>query len=119
MSVLENRLRRHRRACEERQRYLAQLELLGERLRADLGRLVAESGSAQADGGSRAGPLLERQGRLERSLAEIEGQVAAAREALAEAEQDLRRHEATSVRRSSRPGIAARRLPQRPARRAP
>jgi hypothetical protein len=105
MTVLDNLLRLHRWQLEERQRYLADLELLAERLRADAQRLHKEAEeearaagvSLDAPDGERGflliRPLLERRRKLERSVAEIEGQVADARAAVEAAVQEVKMHE--------------------------
>ncbi len=102
MSVIENLVRVGRRQCDERRRYLAELEHLAERLRADARRLYSavESAAAAAPPDIRvadaasARPLLARYRKLTRSVAEIDGQIAAARASLAAAEDELRRQEA-------------------------
>src|SRR5579864_183124 len=100
MNALENRLTLHRRHCEERQRYLAELESLAQRLRADGGRLRSEIELAVTVGNpASTQPLLERHGKLARSLAAIEGQVAAAASALATAVRELKRHELAAAQR--------------------
>ncbi len=122
MSMLDSQLRRSRRECEERRRYLAELRLLGERLRVDARRLLGEI----EESGGGASPLRERQRKLAGSIGEIERQITAASDALAAAEEDLRRHEfawrqragnARSSMRPSRPRAAAAptRRPSRPA----
>ena len=108
MSIFETQLRQHRRACDERRRYLVQLRLLGERLRADAGRIEGEIAQARAAGSARrVDSLNERRGRLARSMAEIEGQIVTIGDALAAAEQELQRQEAAWRQQSGRPGRAA------------
>jgi hypothetical protein len=116
MTVLDNLLRLHRWQLEERQRYLADLESLAERLRADASRLQQEAEEeARAAGisldqpdGERGflliRPLLERRRKLERSAVEIEGQVAEARAAVEAAEQEVKLHEVGWSQRSVIPG---------------
>jgi len=114
MNAIENRLTLHRRHCDERQRYLAELESLAQRLRADGGRLRSEIERA-VTGGNPAStqPLLERHGKLARSLAAIEGQIAAAGDALAAAARELKRHEIAAAQRPDNAGMsAARRTPR-------
>jgi hypothetical protein len=109
MSVPEKVLSLHRRECGERRRHAEELRRLAERLRSDAARVRAEIDAA---GG--ADPLLlERDYRLERSVGEIEGQLTAAYEALAAAEQQLRRHERAIADRALGPGLAERRLARR------
>jgi hypothetical protein len=107
MSVAQNRLSLGRRQCEERRRYLAGLEALAQRLRADERRLRAELQSAGVDrpapaGGADpsavAGSLVERHGKLVRSVAEIDAQIAEVGAALGAAEQELKRRELASAR---------------------
>ncbi len=90
MSVMKNLLIAQQRLCEERRRYIADLESLAQRLRADAMRLFAEidrTGEANSVKGSETtvetpSPLMARYGRLEASIAEIDGRLAGAREAL-------------------------------------
>lgn len=96
MKVLENRLRWRHRECAERRSYLAELELLGKQLRADQRRLLDEMAQL---GGPDDPPIIERHRKLERSLAEIDGQIAAARDALAVAEQEVRQQERALAQR--------------------
>src|SRR5438046_10676994 len=87
MSVAENRLSLGRRQCEERRRYLAGLESLAQRLRADERRLRAEIQRAGIGGPAPegsvgqpvvAGSLVERHSKLAGSVAEIDAQIAEA-----------------------------------------
>src|SRR6266487_5238634 len=91
MTVAENRLSLGRRQCEERRRYLAGLELLAQRLRADERRLRAEIQRAGTAGpapegsagqpvvaGNFAGSLVERHSKLARSVAAVDAQIAEA-----------------------------------------
>jgi flagellar FliJ protein len=78
----------------ERRRYLADLESLAARLRADVERLRDEIGP---DGGDAepvrplfTRPLLDRRDKLLRSIAEIGTQIVEAREAVATAEQEVK-----------------------------
>jgi hypothetical protein len=107
MSVLENFVSLRRRQCEEQRRYLAGLESLARRLRADRRHLRVEIDEAAARGGPvAADPLFERHGKLERSVATIEAQIAAARAALAAAEDEVRQHEFARARRLGHAGLA-------------
>lgn len=81
----------------ERQRYLTELEALGERLRTDVERLSEEID--QAGGAAPRNmrldplfirPLVDRRDKLLRSIAEVETQVAEARVAVAAAQQEMR-----------------------------
>jgi len=124
MNSIENRINLHRRHCEERQRYLAELESLAQRLRADGNRLRSEIERAVTVGNpASAHPLLQRHGQLARSLAAIEGQIAAAGDALAVAAFELKRHEFASAHRVPSAGSPAelsdRRRPSRSSRARP
>jgi hypothetical protein len=110
MSVVDNLLRLHRRECDERRRFAAELESLAERLRADAGRLLAEM---ETGGGDATEPLAERCQRLERSVAELDGQVAAARAALAAAEEQLKLYERAVTDRAGGAALSDRRLARR------
>jgi hypothetical protein len=111
MSVAQNRLSLGRRQCDERRRYLAGLEALAQRLRADERRLRAELQCAGVDrpapaggadppavAGSFSGSLVERHSKLVRSVAEIDAQIAEVGAALGVAEQELKRREIASAR---------------------
>ena len=82
----------------ERQRYLTELEALGEKLRADVERLRAEideAGGEVVPPNRRVDqlflrPLIDRRERLQRSISEVEAQLEEAREALASAQQEAR-----------------------------
>jgi hypothetical protein len=102
MSVRENLLRLHRWRLQERQEYLAGLESLMERLRADAARLreeIAESEAVTGYAANRGGPLrylvplIERRTKIERSMAEIEAQIAEARELVETAQQEVKHAE--------------------------
>ena len=110
MSVLANLLRLHRRECEDRRRYAVELEHLAERLRADASRL---RGDMAATASNVAGPLAERYLKLERSVAELDGQLTAAHAALAAAEQQLKRYERAVLDRSGGQALSDRRLARR------
>lgn len=100
MSTLEDPLSLRRRQCDERQRYVARLEAVAERLRADERRLRAEIQGAFADwlAPEAAGKpvcaraLIERHGKLARTLGSVEGRIAAARNALTAAARELKQH---------------------------
>jgi hypothetical protein len=110
MSILENRLRLNRHQFEECRRYLAEFESLAQRLRADERRLQDEIERAVAVGQPVCTqPLLDRHSRLARSLAAIEGQIAAAGDALAAAARELKRHELTAAQRANNAGVSERR----------
>lgn len=128
MSVVENRLGLGRRHCEEQRRYLAALEALAQRLRADERRLRTEPPLAGIAGQSviagnpawkQAEALVERRAKLARSVAEIDAQIAEVGAALGVAERELQRREIASARHAANTGVSerrrARRLPRRPA----
>ena len=118
MSVLENRLRLGRRQCRQWRRYLAGLESLVQRLRADERRLragieLAVAGrpdfAGEPDGQpdrELAGELAERHGKLARSVAAIDTQIAEVGAALGAAEQELRRQELAAAQRTARAGLS-------------
>ncbi len=108
MSLIENLLRVRRRRCEERRRYLAELEHLAQRLRADALRLraVIEAAAAAGDRVS-AQPPTRRHAKLERSLAAVEHQIGLAGAALAAAEEELRRYELVVAPRDGAGELAA------------
>jgi flagellar protein FliJ len=109
MSIVSNLLRLHRWQLEERRRYLAELESLAGRLRADTVRLTADTNFEPANSleqdnsGSRVltRSLVERCNRLEHSIAEIETQIVEARAAVAVAESEVAHYEAAAAPRSS------------------
>ena len=120
MSTLDSLIRLHRWQVDERRRQLAELEALGLKPRQELARLADERTNEQAAAGASflarhvyPGYLrraMERQKTLEQSLAETEAQTLAAREALAEAFQELKRYEvAQASRERLRISAAARR----------
>jgi len=119
MSVADNMLRQHRWELDERRRFLAGLESLALRLRRDAQRLQREieeeSGAGRLLRQTGAPypvfvePLIERGRKLERSIAEIESQIAEARAAVAVTEQQVRTHEAAQLQRTGSPASRARR----------
>jgi flagellar protein FliJ len=120
MSTLDSLIRLHRWQVDERRRQLVELEALAEKLRQELARLGEERANEQAAAGASflarhvypgyIRRALERQKTLEQSLAETEAQTLAAREALAEAFQELKRYEVASANRERlRISAAARR----------
>ena len=113
MSVVENLLRLHRRECEDRRRYAAELESLAERLRVDAGRVRADMDTAGSEAITGSEPMAERWQRLERSVAQLDGQVAAARAALAAAEEQLKLYERAVADRAGGTALSDRRLARR------
>ena len=93
----------------ERQRHLAELESLGERLRADVDRLRDEIG--QVGGADMVPtnpqldpffirPLIERRDKLLVSIAEVEAQIIDARAAVVTAQQEMKLVEGAMVNRA-------------------
>ncbi len=109
MSTLDSLIRLHRWQVDERRRQVAELDALAEKLRQELARLAEERTNEQAAAGASflarhvypgyIRRALERQKTLEQSLAETEAQIAQARDALAEAFQELKRYEVASANR--------------------
>jgi hypothetical protein len=92
----------------ERQRYLADLEALAARLRADSDSLTREidaAGSSEANSDMRAsypvfvGALLERRDKLVGTIAEIDAQIGEARQAVATAQQEVKLFEGSAAYR--------------------
>jgi flagellar FliJ protein len=92
----------------ERQRYLGELEALGERVRADVERLreeIEEAGGADALPSNKRfdplfiRPLVDRREKLMRSVAEIDAQVVEARAAVESAQQEVKLIEGALVHR--------------------
>ena len=125
MSVAKNRINLGRRQCEDLRRYLAGLESLGQRLRADERRLrvelrlVGQPVVAGTPDGCLSESLAERHGKLARSVAEIDAQMAEVGAALGAAEQELKRYELASAQPDANARASerrrARRLPRQPA----
>ncbi len=120
MSTLDSLIRLHRWQVDERRRQVAELEALSARLRGELVRLADERAREQSAAGASflaqhvypgyIRRALERQKTLERSLAEAEAQILQARDALAEAFQELKRYEIAAANRERlRMNAAARR----------
>jgi hypothetical protein len=109
MSTPQNPLSLHRRQCEERQRYVARLKAVEERLRAEERRLRAEIQGVFADWLAPeaavgkpvcARALIERHGKLARTLTSVEGRIAAASDALAAAARELKQSERADLHRA-------------------
>ena len=123
MSALESLIRLHRWQIDERKRHLADLEALAAKLRDEQRRLALEEQHEQAAASASAEAayayagyahgLIERRRKLMQSLAEIDGQVAKAREALAEAFQEVKRYEITAASRARQQQIREQRRQQR------
>jgi hypothetical protein len=106
MSVVENLLRAHRRDCEDRRRYAAELAVLAERLRTDAGRVRSEIEAAGGPGSAGAEPLAER-------CRKLDGRLAAARDAVITAEQQLKLYERAVSDRAGGAALSDRRLARR------
>lgn len=115
MSTPQNPLSLHRQQCEERQRYVARLNAVAERLRTDERRLRAEIQGVFADwlapeaaNGKPvcARALIERHGKLARTLASVEGRIAAASEALGVAARELKQRELADLKRAGSAGLS-------------
>jgi flagellar protein FliJ len=118
--TLDTLIRLHRWQVDERRRRVAELEGFAEKLREQLVRLAEERAmESQAAGANlltqHAYPgyirrALQRQKTLEQSLVETDQQIAQARDALAEAFQELKRYEIAQANRERlRMSAAARR----------
>lgn len=118
--TLDSLIRLHRWQVDERQRQLVELETLAGKLRQELARLAEERvAEPTSDGGTLLARHIypgslrrphHRWSTLEQSLAETEAQIAQARDVLAEAVQELKRHEvAYAARERLRTNAAARR----------
>jgi flagellar protein FliJ len=109
MSALESLIRLHRWHLDERRRDLATLETLAEKLREERHKLDAEGKREQAVAGSSAEAalgyagyarsLIDRRRKLEQSQTEVAEQIVRAREALAEAFQEMKRYEIAAANR--------------------
>ena len=115
MSVAENRLSLGRRQCDERRRYLAGLQSLAQRLRADEQRLQVDIQRAGQPvvAGNVSGSLVERHSKIAWSVAEIDAQIAEVAAALGVAEQELKRHELASTRHVAGAAVSERRRARR------
>ena len=118
--TLDTLIRLHRWQVDERRRAVAELEGLAEKLRLELVKLAEERAMEQQAAGANLltrhvypgyiRRALQRQKTLEQSLAETEQQIAQARDALAEAFQELKRYEIAQANRERlRMNAAARR----------
>lgn len=112
MNELKTLIRLHRWKLDERRRELAELQALADRLAEERRRLeeevLAEQAAARASGdaafgyGNYARGVIDRRRRLEESIAQVERQIAAATEEMAEAFQELKRHEIAQEGRDRR-----------------
>jgi len=109
VTTLDSLIRLHRWQVDERRRNVAELEGLAEKLRQEMARLAEERAIEQTAAGASflarhvypgyIRRALDRQKTLEQSLAETEAQTAQARDALAEAFQELKRYEVAAANR--------------------
>jgi chromosome segregation ATPase len=116
VSALDSLIRVNRYKLDERRRQLAELERLAERLRGETARLEAELTQEQRVASSSfeagqaypayAGDVAERRAKLAASITEVDGQILAAREALAESFREVKRYEITAASRSRRDRLA-------------
>ncbi|HKX09961.1 MAG TPA: flagellar FliJ family protein [Stellaceae bacterium] len=118
--TLDTLIRLHRWQVDERRRQVAELEGFAEKLRHELVKLAEERAAESQAAGTNLltrhvypgyiRRALQRQKTLEQSLAETEQQIVAARDALAEAFQELKRYEvAEAARERLRMSAATRR----------
>jgi flagellar FliJ protein len=122
VSALDTILRVHRWQLDERRSQLAELERLEARLNGEMQRLLQEVdaeqrvATASLEAGlaysSYAAAIRDRQAKLNASLAEVGGQMAQAREALAEAFQEVKRYETAAANRLRQQKAAANRRQQ-------
>jgi flagellar protein FliJ len=110
MSAIESLIRLYRWQLDERKRHLADLEGLAVRLRQDEQRLEEENAREQALVATSpeaayvyagyARNLIERRRKLRQSQAEVAQQIVEARDALADAFQEMKRYEITAANRA-------------------
>jgi flagellar FliJ protein len=109
MSTLDSLIRVNRWQIDERRRQLADLEALAEKLRLDQRRLndedlreqrvAAASLEASFTYAGYADGLIERRRKLAQSLVEVADQTVTARQALADAFEEMKRYEITAANR--------------------
>jgi len=110
MSTLDSLIRLHRWQVDERRRHLADLDRLRDKLELDVQHLDAEERREQAAAAaspeagyayaSYARTLMARRERLAQSIAEVDAEIAKARDALAEAFQETKRYEIAAANRA-------------------
>lgn len=111
MSALDSLVRLHRWQVDECRRQLADLDLLAHKLQQEQQRLAEEQQSEQAAAansfeaasayGGYALRLIERRKKIQHSLASVEQQIAAARDALATAYRETKRYELAAANRAT------------------
>ena len=109
MTAIDTLIRVHRHQLDERRQQVAELDRLAAKLREELQRLDAEAAAEQKLAaaspelgltyGSYAAAVTDRRQKLLASIAEVEEQIAQAREALAAAFQDVKRYELAAAHR--------------------
>jgi chromosome segregation ATPase len=112
VSALDTVIRVQKWQLDERRVQLAELERLEARLKGEAEKLVRELESEQRVAAnddearcayaSYAVALLDRQAKLNASIAEVEGQIQRARDALAESFQEVKRYELAAANRRGR-----------------
>lgn len=117
MSALESLIRVNRWRLDEQRRQLAELDRLAERLRGESLRLEQELANEQRAAGASyeaglgypnfAQDVIERRRKLAASLAEVESQIAAARDAVSETFGEMKRYELAAANRAKRDRLAA------------
>jgi flagellar FliJ protein len=116
VSALDSLIRINRYKLDEHRRQLAELERLVERLRNELLRLDQELTSEQRIAaasheaghayGGYARDIIERREKLTASATDAEGQILAARDALAESFREVKSYEITAANRGTRERLA-------------
>lgn len=111
MSALESLVRLHRWQLDERRRQLGDLDVLAAKLRQEEQRLAEEQKTEQATAaasleaasayGGYARRLIDRRAKIEESIVSVEQQIVGAREALAEAFQEMKRYEIAAANRAA------------------
>jgi flagellar FliJ protein len=112
VAALDTIIRLQRWQLDERRQQLAELERLEEKLKGEVRRLIEElAAEQQAATSSAAGAfayagyakvVLDRQSRLDHSLAEVQGQIVQTRESLADAFAEVKRYEMAQAGRVRR-----------------
>ena len=112
MSALETLIRVHRWQLDERRQQLGELDRLADKLRLERRRLDEEDAAEQRAAAlsheaslaypSYAAALRDRRAKLDASIAEVDDQILRARDALAEAFQEVKRYELAASNRAKR-----------------
>lgn len=122
MKSLKSLIRLHRHRVDERRRQLKDLESMREQFlaaAASLNEALAAEGAVASAApetaftyGDYATSVRERRDKLFTSIEEVDGQITAAREALSEAYQDLKKYEITQANRDRVAAVRAARIEQ-------